>query len=46
MEKGFLQIDVSNSRNQAEEDIIEIKFEDEDVLQVHFSKLIRQSKYI
>ena len=44
--KGNLHIDVSKAKVQREEDLIEIPFQDEEVFQVNFYKLIHQSKYI
>ena len=44
MSKDLLEIDISKAKR--EEDFIEIRFRNEEVVQVNFSKLFNQSKYI
>lgn len=44
--KLFLQIDVSNIKDQADENFIKIRFQNDDAFQVKFSTLINKSKYI
>ena len=46
MSDYLLQIDLSNLDNKIENDLIKIRFGDEDVIQVNFSKLVNKSNYI
>lgn len=46
MSKRNLQIDISSSKYSAKGDLIKFRLKNEDIVQVNFSKLVSQSKYV
>ena len=46
MSEPILQIDISNLEYNMDEDLVEIRFRDENVFQINFFTLFAQSKYI
>lgn len=46
MNNGFLQIDVSSSKEKEDDDIIKIRFGDDEIIQMNFTKFFFQSKYL
>ena len=46
MSKRLLQIDISKSEYEKEEDLVKIKFKNEDYLQINFTNFFFKSKYI
>lgn len=45
MSEPLIQINISNSNYNMDEDLVEIRFRDENVIQINFVKLFAQSKY-
>ena len=46
MTKSLLKIDISNSKNEIKDDLIKIKFQNEDDVQINFTNFFFQSKYL
>ena len=46
MEEHLIQIDVSNSKYKTKDDLIKIKFENEEDIQINFTNFFIQSKYL